>query len=310
MTTLQLKVMKALFGDYKTPTMAECEMLGREIGLPKRVVQVWFQNARAKEKKNKLALAKAFGQDVELTRPPDDCKLCSFKYSHKYSIQDHIFTKKHIDNVKTYIINLKKFAEGEPGTEPSDSSVAGQAQPDANGATTVSAPATSSSPSTVSANERNNADSHAVAAAALAAGHSHLAQLHMMQMAAAGLPVPTSLANVNLPPGLAHTLTKDILSSTSAGASGAASTSTTTVTAAGIKQEPKEEKGKDDSGGNCKTGQSAVSAASGLPASLLNPFGDLSGLMSGDTAGLLPYMYTTAAGIPGYYPGKIGRAHV
>lgn len=51
MSNLQLKVLKACFSDYRTPTMQECEMLGNEIGLPKRVVQVWFQNARAKEKK-------------------------------------------------------------------------------------------------------------------------------------------------------------------------------------------------------------------------------------------------------------------
>ena len=40
MSATQVKVMKSLFSDYKTPTMAECEMLGREIGLQKRVVQV------------------------------------------------------------------------------------------------------------------------------------------------------------------------------------------------------------------------------------------------------------------------------
>ncbi|KAK6035740.1 homeobox domain protein, partial [Cooperia oncophora] len=43
------------FGDYKTPSMTECEALGREIGLHKRVVQVWFQNARAKERKTRTA---------------------------------------------------------------------------------------------------------------------------------------------------------------------------------------------------------------------------------------------------------------
>lgn len=31
--------MKNLFADYKTPTMAECEMLGHELGLAKRVIQ-------------------------------------------------------------------------------------------------------------------------------------------------------------------------------------------------------------------------------------------------------------------------------
>lgn len=110
MSSVQVKIMKSLFGDYKTPTMAECEMLGREIGLPKRVVQVWFQNARAKEKKGKLALQKVLGTaDSETSNVlPDDCKYCNFKYSHKYSIQDHIFTKSHIANVRLYLENSSK----------------------------------------------------------------------------------------------------------------------------------------------------------------------------------------------------------
>ncbi|XP_066140563.1 zinc finger homeobox protein 3 isoform X2 [Euwallacea fornicatus] len=104
MSSTQVKIMKTLFSDYKTPTMAECEGLGREIGLPKRVIQVWFQNARAKEKKSKIALHKVLGQS-EGDNPalPDDCKYCNFKYSHKYSIQDHIFTKAHIANVRMYL---------------------------------------------------------------------------------------------------------------------------------------------------------------------------------------------------------------
>ena len=103
MTSQQIKIMKNIFVDYKTPTMAECDMLGREIGLQKRVVQVWFQNARAKEKKAKLTYAKTFGTDMDLARPPDECKLCSFKYTHKYTIQDHIFTRRHIENVSKLI---------------------------------------------------------------------------------------------------------------------------------------------------------------------------------------------------------------
>lgn len=51
LTPLQVFVMKSLFTDYKTPSMTECDVLGREIGLHKRVVQVWFQNARAKQRK-------------------------------------------------------------------------------------------------------------------------------------------------------------------------------------------------------------------------------------------------------------------
>ncbi|XP_049819761.1 zinc finger homeobox protein 4 isoform X3 [Aethina tumida] len=113
MSSLQIKIMKSLFADYKTPTMAECESLGREIGLPKRVVQVWFQNARAKEKKSKVALQKVLGVDQPVQEEgkeptPEDCKFCNFKYSHKYSVQDHIFTKSHIANVRMHLENAKE----------------------------------------------------------------------------------------------------------------------------------------------------------------------------------------------------------
>ncbi|XP_023018118.2 Zn finger homeodomain 2 isoform X2 [Leptinotarsa decemlineata] len=115
MSSIQVKVMKIIFHDYKTPTMAECEGLGREIGLPKRVVQVWFQNARAKEKKGKV-LHKVLGQtESDNLSLPDDCRFCNFKYSHKYSIQDHIFTKSHIGNVRMYLESQNKEVGPEGG---------------------------------------------------------------------------------------------------------------------------------------------------------------------------------------------------
>ncbi|KAK1332096.1 hypothetical protein QTO34_007782 [Cnephaeus nilssonii] len=101
MSNLQLKVLKACFGDYRTPTMQECEMLGSEIGLPKRVVQVWFQNARAKEKKFKINIGKPFMVNQggsEGTKP--ECALCGVKYSARLSIRDHIFSKQHIAKVR------------------------------------------------------------------------------------------------------------------------------------------------------------------------------------------------------------------
>ncbi|PSN40319.1 hypothetical protein C0J52_24542 [Blattella germanica] len=190
MSSLQVKAMKSLFNDYKTPTMAECEMLGREIGLPKRVVQVWFQNARAKEKKNKIALQKALGgpetspgvvSTSDQTRPPEECKLCQFKYSHKYSIQDHIFTKKHIDNVKAAIESGKNDNSG----NTSDGGGSGEF-------TVPPVPGSSVGPEVALPSQQspqfgNNS--------AVAAHQQQLAQLQMLQMAAAsGLALPNSLS--------------------------------------------------------------------------------------------------------------------
>nr|XP_055029602.1 zinc finger homeobox protein 3 isoform X1 [Misgurnus anguillicaudatus] len=101
MTNLQVKVLKACFSDYKTPTMLECEALGNDIGLAKRVVQVWFQNARAKEKKAKLSLAKQFGtESTSIDRPKTECTLCSVKYSGRLSVRDHVFSQQHLGKVK------------------------------------------------------------------------------------------------------------------------------------------------------------------------------------------------------------------
>jgi hypothetical protein len=109
----QVKVMKSLFADYKTPTMAECEMLGREIGLAKRVIQVWFQNARAKDKKYKLTQQKTSGEELDPPKLSEECKFCGLKYSPKYSVQDHIFTKKHIDMIKASLESGKSVATRE-----------------------------------------------------------------------------------------------------------------------------------------------------------------------------------------------------
>ncbi|MGH0154158.1 UNVERIFIED_CONTAM: hypothetical protein FKN15_027387 [Acipenser sinensis] len=104
MTNLQLKVLKSCFNDYRTPTMLECEVLGNDIGLPKRVVQVWFQNARAKEKKSKLSMAKHFGiNQTSYEGPKTECTLCGIKYSARHSVRDHIFSLQHICKVKDTI---------------------------------------------------------------------------------------------------------------------------------------------------------------------------------------------------------------
>lgn len=98
LTNMQIHVMKNMFKEYKTPTMAECEVLGSFIGLQKRVVQVWFQNARAKEKKNKLSYASS--QATENDPISTQCSICDVKYTHQNTLQDHIFSAKHINNIR------------------------------------------------------------------------------------------------------------------------------------------------------------------------------------------------------------------
>ncbi|VDN50251.1 unnamed protein product [Dracunculus medinensis] len=96
LTPMQVHVMKSVFTDYKTPSMTECDTLGSDIGLHKRVVQVWFQNARAKERKTR-----AFNGEDEMHRnSTNQCKLCGVDYNHRLTLHDHIFTSDHLDKVK------------------------------------------------------------------------------------------------------------------------------------------------------------------------------------------------------------------
>ncbi|PNJ35691.1 ZFHX2 isoform 4 [Pongo abelii] len=104
MSSLQLKIMKACYEAYRTPTMQECEVLGEEIGLPKRVIQVWFQNARAKEKKAKLqgtATGSTGGSsEGPLAAPRTDCPYCDVKYDFYVSCRGHLFSRQHLAKLK------------------------------------------------------------------------------------------------------------------------------------------------------------------------------------------------------------------
>merc|ERR1719412_152288 len=116
MSGVQVKMMKAIFEAYKTPTMTECSTLGREIGLQKRVVQVWFQNARAKEKRARLQLHQATGREPDHPLPPEHCIVCpGFSFGPRFAVQDHLFTKPHLENLRI-ALEQGRYDPESPGT--------------------------------------------------------------------------------------------------------------------------------------------------------------------------------------------------
>ncbi|KAE8633501.1 hypothetical protein XENTR_v10001897 [Xenopus tropicalis] len=102
MSSLQLRILKACYSEYRTPSMHECDSLGGEIGLQKRVVQVWFQNARAKEKKAKL---QGLSGTVTLNEGPQptECTHCNVKYGPTTPCRAHIFSRQHIARLRVAI---------------------------------------------------------------------------------------------------------------------------------------------------------------------------------------------------------------
>ena len=126
MTATQVKLMKHVFLYQKMPSMADCSRLAEVIGLQKRVVQVWFQNARSKDKKARAGLSESSGEEIADWK---ECKFCqSSQFSDKFQIFEHIFSSDHIEKVRLAIQRgeydppspgvLRHGPEGPAGGEP------------------------------------------------------------------------------------------------------------------------------------------------------------------------------------------------
>ncbi|XP_039603337.1 zinc finger homeobox protein 3 [Polypterus senegalus] len=138
LSCLQLKMLQSCYDVCRTPTAQECRDLGEEIGLPQKVVQIWFQNARAKERRcrsqqmggggfqsretneffklqclnglrtNRPILPRPASSRLQYPNPvstlPDnvetECLLCHVVFGVQGSSRVHTFSKMHLTKLK------------------------------------------------------------------------------------------------------------------------------------------------------------------------------------------------------------------
>ncbi|XP_048862366.1 polyadenylate-binding protein 2 isoform X2 [Brienomyrus brachyistius] len=67
LTNLQLSILQSCYEICPHPNAAECEVMGSELKLPQRVIQIWFQNTRAKEKRWYLQQEKQLNDTKDLS---------------------------------------------------------------------------------------------------------------------------------------------------------------------------------------------------------------------------------------------------
>ncbi|XP_072544635.1 uncharacterized protein zfhx2 isoform X2 [Salminus brasiliensis] len=68
---LQLSILQSCYETCAHPNALECEAVGTELGLPLKVVQIWFQNTRAKEKRWRLQQEKMSPNSTDPSKKVD-----------------------------------------------------------------------------------------------------------------------------------------------------------------------------------------------------------------------------------------------
>lgn len=114
-TTILPEQLDYLYQKYQiesNPSRKMLENIAREVGLKKRVVQVWFQNTRARERKGQF---RAHAQVINKR-----CPFCPALFKVKSALESHLSTK-HADQSARGEINIDALLDDEISAESAPS---------------------------------------------------------------------------------------------------------------------------------------------------------------------------------------------
>ncbi|RWS27490.1 Zinc finger homeobox protein 4-like protein, partial [Leptotrombidium deliense] len=112
-TTILPEQLDYLYQKYQiesNPSRKMLENIAKEVGLKKRVVQVWFQNTRARERKGQF---RAHQQVIHKR-----CPFCRALFKARSALESHLATR-HADQYTKGDINIDALPDGDPNDDTS-----------------------------------------------------------------------------------------------------------------------------------------------------------------------------------------------
>ncbi|KAH7637238.1 zinc finger homeobox protein 4-like protein [Dermatophagoides farinae] len=110
-TTILPEQLDYLYQKYQidsNPSRKMLESIAKEVGLKKRVVQVWFQNTRARERKGQF---RAHQQVIHKR-----CPFCRALFKARSALESHLATR-HADQYTKGDINIDNLPDGDPSED-------------------------------------------------------------------------------------------------------------------------------------------------------------------------------------------------